>query len=120
MAYNSHDGMKARWQEINMSSNALRSEIKMVGKSGQISLGKSYAGKTLRLQQRADGSILLTAVALIPESQLWTLEEPHRTAIAKGLAWAAETPPAETDLDELIQRTSKPKKVGGRARADSK
>ena len=29
-------------------------EIKVVGKSGQISLGKSYAGKTLRLERRRD------------------------------------------------------------------
>lgn len=77
-------------------------EIKTVGKSGQISLGKSYAGKTLRVDRRADGSILLTAVAVVPESQLWTLEEPHRTGIAQGMAWAAATPAAETDLDALL------------------
>ena len=29
------------------------SEIKVVGKSGQISLGKRYAGKTLELQRLA-------------------------------------------------------------------
>lgn len=103
-----------------MSSDILSNEIKTVGKSGQISLGKSYAGKTLRLQRRADGSILLTAVALVPESQLWTLEEPHRTAIAKGLAWAAKTPPAETDLDELVQRASQRQGKGGRAGAKAK
>lgn len=29
-------------------------EIKVVGKSGQISLGKRFAGKTLRLERRQD------------------------------------------------------------------
>lgn len=77
--------------------------IKVVGKSGQISLGKSYAGKTLRLERRQDGTIVLTAVAMVPESQLWTLQEPHRSRIARGLAWAAETPPAETDLDDFVK-----------------
>ena len=57
---------------------------------------KTYAGKTLHLDRREDGTIVLTAVAIIPESQLWTLEEPHRSAIAKGMAWAARTPPSET------------------------
>jgi hypothetical protein len=90
-----------------MSSEAVRTEIKVVGKSGQISLGKSYAGKTLQVQRRADGSILLTAVTVVPESQLWTLEEPHRTAIAEGLAWAAKTPVAATDVDEFIERIDK-------------
>jgi hypothetical protein len=91
------------------------SEIKVVGKSGQISLGKSYAGKTLRLERRKDGTMVLTAVAVVPESHLWTLEEPHRSRIARGLTWAAETPPQETDLDALVTRRTK--RVGrGRGR----
>ena len=79
-------------------------EIKVVGKSGQISLGKKYAGKTLHLLRRDDGSILITSVAMVPESQLWTLQEPHRSRIARGLAWAAETAPQETDMDVLLKR----------------
>lgn len=90
-------------------------EIKVVGKSGQISLGKSYAGKTLRLERREDGSILITAVAMVPESQLWTLEEPNRSRILRGLAWAAETAPAETDIDVLLKRrTKRPGRSRGR------
>lgn len=42
------------------------SEIKVVGKSGQISLGKRYAGKTLELQRLDDGTLLLRAVAMVP------------------------------------------------------
>lgn len=84
-----------------------RIEIKVVGKSGQISLGKSYAGKTLRLERRQDGTMVLTAVAVVPESQVWTLEEPHRSRIARGLSWAAETPASETDLEGLTKRASR-------------
>ena len=83
---------------------AARAEIKVIGRSGQISLGKSYAGKTLRVERREDGSILLTAVAMVPESQLWTVEEPDRSRIARALAWAAETRPSETDVDALLKR----------------
>ena len=78
-------------------------EIKVVGRSGQISLGKRYAGKTLRLERRQDGTVVLTAVAMVPESQLWTLREPHRSHNARGLEWAAETPPSETNLDRLVK-----------------
>lgn len=78
-------------------------EIKVVGKSGQISLGKRYAGKTLRLERRNDGTVLLTAVALVPENQLWTLEEPHRSRIERGLTWAAATEPQETDIEGLLK-----------------
>lgn len=83
------------------------SEIKVVGKSGQISLGKSYAGKALRVEHRRDGAIVLTAVAVVPESQLWTVEEPHRSRIARGLAWAAATTPKETGVDSLLVQTRK-------------
>jgi len=78
-------------------------ELKVVGKSGQISLGKDYAGKTFRLKRRDHGVIILTAVAMIPESQLWTLQEPHCSRIQRGLAWAAQHPPAESDLDSLLK-----------------
>lgn len=86
---------------------AERVKIKVVGKSGQISLGKSYAGKTLRLERRRDGTMVLTAVAVVPEIQVWTLKEPHRSRIARGLTWAAKTPARETDLDVLTRRAGR-------------
>ena len=80
-----------------------RTEIKVVGKSGQISLGKRYAGKTLRLERRKDGTLILTAVAMVPESQHWSLEEPHRSRIERGLAWATAAEPKETKLEDLTR-----------------
>ena len=81
--------------------------IKVVGKSGQISLGKRYAGKTFRLESQPNGRIVLTAVAMVPESQLWTLSEPHRSRIERGLAWAEQTPPRESNVDSLLKRRPK-------------
>jgi hypothetical protein len=86
---------------------AVEVEVKVVGKSGQISLGKRYAGKTLRLERRPGGTVVLTPVAMVPESQLWTLDEPHRSLIAQGLHWAATTRAAETDLDDLVKTPSR-------------
>lgn len=92
-------------------------EIKVVGKSGQISLGKRYAGKTLRLERRKDGTVVLTAVAMVPESQLWTTDEPNRSRIARGLAWARTTEPEETDLDALLKsRRRRLRRARGRRR----
>jgi hypothetical protein len=91
------------------------SEFKTVGTSGQISLGKRYAGKTLRLDRFEDGRIVLTAVAMVPESQLWTLSEPAQARIERGLAWAAKNEPQETDLASLSEQA--PKTRAGRTRA---
>jgi hypothetical protein len=82
-------------------------EVKTVGRSGQISLGKRYAGKTLRLERFKDGRIVLTAVAMVPESLLWTLTEPDRSRIERGLDWAAKTSAAETDIDDLLKRRAR-------------
>ena len=91
----------------------LTGEIKVVGKSGQISLGKRYAGKMLELQHLDDGTLLLRAVAVVPESQLWTLQEPDRSRIARGLAWAGKTAPRESDPKRLLgleaKRRSRPR-----------
>jgi len=92
-------------------------EIKVVGKSGQISLGKRYAGKTLRLERRTDGTVVLTAVAMVPENQLSTLEEPHRSRIERGLAWAAATRPEETDIESLLKSGARAvRRASGRRR----
>lgn len=82
------------------------SELKVVGRSGQISLGKRFAGKRLRVEYRDDGTIALTPVTLVADSELWTLREPHRSRIARGLAFAAAEPPAETDLDALAREAT--------------
>ncbi len=104
--------MKARANAV-----AEPAEVKVVGKSGQISLGKKYAGRTLRLERFGDGRIVLTAVALVPETQLWTLSEPHRSRIESALDWAGKTEPRESNLDELLKRVSKsPRRRRGRRR----
>jgi hypothetical protein len=94
-------------------SDEVAVETKVVGRSGQISLGKRYAGKTFRLERFKDGRLVLTAVVLVPETQLWTLAEPHRSRIERGLAWAAGTPPRESDIGTLRKR--RPRR-GGRGR----
>jgi hypothetical protein len=84
-------------------------ELKRVGQSGQISVGREFAGKLLRLEQLEDGRLLLTPVVDVPESQLWTLSEPHKSRIERGLAWAAETPAKETVVASLVAKTKRRK-----------
>ena len=98
-------------------ASTLTSEIKVVGKSGQISLGKRYAGKLLELQRLDDGTLLLRAVAVVPESQFWTLQEPDRSRIASGLAWATQTPPRASDPDSLAKQKAT-RRGGSRARRE--
>lgn len=84
-------------------------EIKRVGQSGQISIGRDLAGKLLRLEQLEDGRLLLTPVVDVPESQLWTLREPHKSRIERGLAWAAATPAKEADVAAVVAKAKRRK-----------
>ncbi len=78
-------------------------ELKRIGQSGQLTLGKQYAGKLLRVEKLEDGRFILTPVVDVPESQLWTLQEPHKSRIQRGLEWAENSEPTETDVDALLQ-----------------
>ncbi|HEX3129110.1 MAG TPA: hypothetical protein VH394_17385 [Thermoanaerobaculia bacterium] len=44
--------------------SVMRAEFRMVGKTGHLRLGKDLAGKTFRVQEQADGSLLLTPVEI--------------------------------------------------------
>ena len=92
---------------MNAKVDLHNTELKTVGRSGQISLGKRLAGKTLRLERFNDGRMVLTAVAMVPESQLWTLAEPDCSRIESGLDWAAKTDPTETDLNALLKKRAR-------------
>ncbi len=84
------------------------SEIKRVGKSGQISLGKERAGQYFREERRDDGSIVLVPVVVVSKTH-WTVRDQDK--IRTALAWAGETESKSSDLDALTKRASaKPRK----------
>jgi hypothetical protein len=80
--------------------------VKVIGASGQISLGKQYAGQTLLMEQVEEGVWLLKIAKVIPDSELWIHTEPEKTRIDKAVSWAGENPPEETDLEALSGRIS--------------
>lgn len=55
--------------------------LKEVGASGQISLGKKYAGQLFDVQTTADGTITLMPVKVVP-APLTVQEEPARYTVA--------------------------------------
>lgn len=85
-------------------------DIKRVGSSGQISLGKRYSGQYFREEEREDGSIVLVPVAVLPKSH-WSIRDEAK--IRQALSWAAENPPKESDVEEL---TAKAASTTGRKR----
>ena len=86
-------------------------DIKRVGKSGQISLGKQLAGQYFREQRQEDGSIVLVPVVVISKSH-WSVRDEGK--IRKAITWAAKNPAKESDIDALAVKAEK--KSGARTK----
>ena len=83
--------------------------LKEVGASGQISLGKKYAGQLFDMQIAADGAVTLLPVKVVPATNTVQEERPvvpaavtaaapdwaeaHQQDIAQYNAWASQREP---------------------------
>ncbi|HVR97500.1 MAG TPA: hypothetical protein VMW27_12855 [Thermoanaerobaculia bacterium] len=78
--------------------------IKTVGSSGQISLGKQYAGRHVLVDELESGVWIIKVGEFIPDSERWLHRPEVQASLDQALARAAESLPQETDLDELEKR----------------
>ncbi len=75
--------------------------VKIVGTSGQISLGKEYAGRTVVVDNPEEGVWVIRTAQVIPDNEMWLHEEPAKSKVAVGLAWVSETPAKVTNLEDF-------------------
>jgi hypothetical protein len=80
--------------------------IKTVGSSGQIALGKQYAGRHVLVEEMEPGIWLIKMGEFIPDSERWIHSPGFKEQLDGALAWAAQNPPSETDLNQLEKRVS--------------
>jgi len=78
--------------------------LKMVGSSGQLSLGKKYAGKYFEIEQMEDGALVLRPMKVIPESEAWLHEPEIQKKLRRAKEWMKENSPTETDLDAFLEQ----------------
>jgi len=76
--------------------------LKMVGNSGQLSLGKKFAGKYFEVEHHSDGAVLLRPMKVVPDAEAWAHEPAMREQLRRADEWAKRTPPTETKLERLI------------------
>ena len=84
------------------------STIKTVGRSGQISLGKEYAGRHVLFDEVEPGVWTIKLGEFIPDSERWLWQEATAQAVDRAVAWAEQHPAEETDLEALAARLSPP------------
>lgn len=78
--------------------------IKTVGQSGQIALGKAYAGRHVLMDELEPGVWLVKLGEFIPDSERWLHAPDVKAELDEAIAWAESHPALETDLDALVKR----------------
>ncbi|QQR80573.1 MAG: hypothetical protein IPJ69_15010 [Deltaproteobacteria bacterium] len=77
-------------------------QLKQVGASGQITLGKKYAGQTVQVSEdEAHHRIILVFGKFIPNSEAWLHEEPQQSKLDEAIRYAEKYPAKETKLKSL-------------------
>ncbi len=75
--------------------------VKTVSPSGQISLGKKYAGKTVIIEQPEEGEWYIKTGVTIPENELWLHTPEMKERLKEFFEWVETTPRKDVNLEEL-------------------
>ena len=75
--------------------------VKSVGSSGQISLGKEFAGRQVLVESPAKGVWIIRTATIIPDHEEWLHEERTKSSLKKAIAWAQKNPPKASNPDQL-------------------
>ncbi len=79
-------------------------EIKTIGSSGQISLGKQNAGRTVMVEEVEAGVWVIKTAQVIPDNELWLHTPDNRKILDRALAWSDSHPPHESDIPALERK----------------
>jgi hypothetical protein len=82
-------------------------EIKTIGGSGQISLGKEHAGKTVVVDQPEPGVWIVRTAQVIPDNELWLHTPATRRSLDRALEWSQRNPRAESKLPALKKKLAR-------------
>ena len=78
--------------------------IKTVGSSGQISLGKKFAGQTVMLDEIEAGVWIIKIGRFIPDNEKWLHKPDVQAELNEAISWAKENSPKDTNFEELEAR----------------
>lgn len=82
----------------------MKVSVKVVGASGQISLGKEFAGRQVLIEEPASGVWMVRTATVVPDNERWLHTPEVAEGLSRALAWAAEHPAQPTDLTAFKKR----------------
>lgn len=87
----------------------MRTEVKTIGASGQLSLGKDFAGRTVVVEELERGVWMIRTAQVIPDNERWLQTPEAKAALDEALAWAQSQPRGESDLAALGRKARRRK-----------
>ena len=78
--------------------------IKTIGRSGQIALGKEYAGRSVLVDQLEPGVWIIKLGEFLPDSERWLYDTQAQHEVEEAITWAERNPPRPTDIKALAAR----------------
>ena len=82
----------------------MKVSVKVVGASGQISLGKEFAGRQVLIEEAAPGVWMVRTATVVPDNERWLHTLEVASGLSRALVWAAENPAQPTDLTAFRKR----------------
>lgn len=75
--------------------------VKSIGASGQISLGKEYAGRTVLVDNPEPGVWIIRTAKIIPDSERWLHEPTLKKNLVKAVEWSNKNTAKVSNPSEL-------------------
>ena len=79
-------------------------DIKIVGTSGQVYIGKEFAGKQIQLVKKDDSTIVITKGQFIPDNEKWLYRDNNLEKLMKAVEWSENTPRRTDNFEEIMNK----------------
>lgn len=89
---------------MQLKGTIMQVDVKTIGASGQLSLGKEHAGRTVTVEAIEEGVWLIRTARVIPENEMWLHTPRNRDLLKRAVAWSEKHPAKESDLDAIERK----------------
>lgn len=76
-------------------------QIKVIGQSGQLSLGKEYAGRTVLVEETEPGVWRIRTATVIPDNEQYLHQAEAKASLERAMAYASAHPVQATSAEDL-------------------
>jgi hypothetical protein len=86
-----------------------KSQLKRIGPSGQIALGKEFAGRTAVVEEVEQGVWVVKLGQFVPDSERWLWQNNVQESLERAEAYAVAHAARASDLDALEREARSPR-----------